>query len=128
MTIMDSLMDSGMKHISSNTAVFIKDEIEIKVSVSTIANIVNVIASVPYRSGDGTGNEMLEKINKLNDGLVFPLGIYRHNQETERLELMTNMIVDCTPTRKRLDEVIGILSASLLSAKNTLEKGTRTNE
>ena len=58
----------------------------------------------------------------LNNGMVFPFGTYWLNDNKE-LELRMNMIVDGAPTRKRLEEVIGKLAASVLSSANLLEIG-----
>lgn len=123
MTIMDALHNSGMKLINSNTAVFIKDDIQFRVSISTFANIANIRAVIPLDMNREISDGIALRINSLNDGMIMPIGVYRFNQTNDELELLSNMIVDGSPTKRRLSEVIGILTASLKNAKSVLEKG-----
>lgn len=122
MDVLEALRSSGIEEVNGNTAVLHKDGVDIDISVSSISSVTNVCAKKKIRYDDSFQSEMVRRVMMLNNGMVFPFGTYWLNDNKE-LELRMNMIVDGAPTRKRLEEVIGKLAASVLSSANLLEIG-----
>ena len=120
MGIFEALRNSGIEKVNGNTAVLHKDGVDIDISISSISNVTNVCAKTKINYDDDFHEEMIHHVIALNNGMVFPLGTYWLNEDKE-LELRLNMIVEGNPTRKRLEEVISKLAASVLSSASYLE-------
>ena len=121
MNILDVLKVTAASRIESNTAKLTKDGCDFYIEVSLLTSITNIICRRKINYPDDCENEVIRRIISINDNSLMPMGTYWINTETKELELRSNMIVDCKPTRQRLDEVISKMVACLSSSANSLE-------
>ena len=126
--ILDALKVTASDRVDSNTAKLTKDGCDFYIEVSLLTSITNIICRRKINYPDDCVDEVIRRIISLNDNSLMPMGTYWINTETKELELRSNMIVDCNPTRQRLDEVISKMVACVASSANSLEFEVNTHE
>lgn len=120
MTLFEALKNSGIQLMDSNTAVLSKDNVEFQICVSTVTNITNICAKTKLSGQDDKARTM-DKIDDLNKTPLFPIGTYWFNSDSNELELRMNLLVDRAPTRKCLEDVISMITATMCSAVRFME-------
>lgn len=126
MNILDALKHTANTEIISSTTVLIKDDCEFRIDIGKVSELMNVICRKKIEYSAECKKELIRRIISINDNSDYMMGTFWINTETKELELRANLIVDCNPTPKKLEDIISRMAASVSSCANSLETREQT--
>ncbi len=114
------LKDVGMQFPEMNTAVIEKDDVTVRISVSTVTNCTAICVSVPLKCREEEQQEIERRIALINGSSLIPLGYYWFDHMHGQLQLRTSMLIDTEPEAETVEDVLNQLIAPVIAAAGML--------
>ena len=126
MEIEDALRKVGASYSNRNTADIESGAIKFHIDIGTSKGMCTVCASTAIVVPKQGLKSVQDKIDALNKGQTG--GVYQLSKDNSALEMRSVLWIDRKPTVASLNDLIGMMEASLISSVALIENGDDSYE